>query len=87
MLRKWFKPWGWIYRPDSAQGWIVILVGAAFSFPVWLAVDPVSHSVSDTLYGVFPYVVPAWTLVYWVASKTSGQGHGTSESGGRATDR
>jgi hypothetical protein len=27
--------------------------------------------VSDTLYGIFPYVVPCLTILYWVASKTS----------------
>ena len=37
---------------------------------VFLAVDRHSHSVSDTLYGIFPYVVPCLMLVNWVASKT-----------------
>lgn len=36
-----------------------------------LAVDRHSHSVSDTLYGVFPYVVPTLILLNWVASKTA----------------
>jgi hypothetical protein len=27
--------------------------------------------VSDTLYGIFPYIVPTLMLLYWVASKTS----------------
>jgi hypothetical protein len=38
---------------------------------VFLAVDRNSHSVSDTLYGVFPFVVPAVLLVNWVAFRTS----------------
>jgi hypothetical protein len=42
-----------------------------FSIQVFLAVDRASHSVSDTFYGIFPYLVPCWMLTYWVASKTS----------------
>ena len=53
----WFKSWGWIYIPTSWQGFI--------------ALDRNSHSVSDTLYGIFPFVVPCLILLYWVASKTS----------------
>jgi len=51
-----------------------VLVGlaAVFCGQVFLAVDRHSHSVSDTLYGVFPYVVLCLMLLNWVASKTSG---------------
>ena len=71
MRANWFKAWGWIYRPIGLQGVLVTLVALAFSLQVFLAVDRNSHSVSDTFYGIFPYVVPTWILVYWVASKTS----------------
>jgi hypothetical protein len=49
----------------------VTLLGIAFSVHIFVVVDSHSHSVSDTLYGIFPYLVPAWILVYWVASKTA----------------
>lgn len=71
MKSQWFKSWGWIYRPVSWQGWLVCLLAFAFCAQVFIAVDRQSHSASDTLYGIFPYVVPALMLVYWVASKTS----------------
>jgi len=71
MKKSWFKPWGWVYRPVSWQGIVVVLLGAAFSAQVFIAMDRNSHSASDTLFGVFPYVVAAWTLAYWVAAKTS----------------
>jgi urea transporter len=71
MKRRWFAAWGRIYRPVSWQGIIVTLIGLAFSVQVFLAVDGRSHSVSDTLYGIFPFIVPCWMLVYWVASKTA----------------
>jgi len=67
----WFRPWGWIYRPTSWQGFLACLVTLAFCIQVFMAVDRNSHSVSDTLYGVFPYFVPCLMILYWLASKTS----------------
>jgi hypothetical protein len=71
MRREWFAPWGWIYRPVSWQGVSVVLVTVIFCVQVFLAVDRHSHSASDTLYGIFPFVVPALMLLNWVATKTS----------------
>jgi len=67
----WFKPWGWIYRPLSWQGMVIVLLVLIFCVQVFLTVDRHSHSVSDTLYGIFPYIIPALMLLNWVASKTS----------------
>ncbi len=71
MTRPWFKPWGWIYRPNSVEGVLLVVLAIVFCVQVFLAVDRHSHSASDTLYGIFPYVVPALGILYWVASKTS----------------
>jgi len=68
----WFKPWGWIYRPVSWQAVLLSLFAVVFCAQVFIAVDRHSHSVSDTLYGIFPYFVPCLMLLNWVASKTSG---------------
>ena len=67
----WFKPFGWVYIPVRAAGWMVTLLVLAFCLHIFLFVDGRSHSVSDTLYGIFPYVVPALMLWNWVASKTA----------------
>lgn len=72
--RGWFVPWGWVYRPVSWPGVAAVGLAALFCAQVFLAVDRHSHSVSDTLYGVFPYVVPCLILLNWVASKTSSGG-------------
>ena len=69
--RRWFAPWGWIYRPNSLEGVLLVLLALAFCAPVFVAVDRHSHSVSDTLYGVFPFVAPALMVLNWVAGKTS----------------
>ena len=71
MRRRWFVPWGWIYRPVSWQGYAFVALVFAFCVHVFVAIDRHSHSASDTLYGVFPLVVPALMLLYWLASKTS----------------
>ncbi len=73
MQRRWFKEWGWIFLPVSWQGIVLIGLSLAFSAQVFLAIDRNSHSVSDTLYGVFPYFVCCWGITYWIASKTSKQ--------------
>jgi len=72
MKTPWFKPFGWIYRPVSWPGAILLLLTIGFCIQVFLAVDRRSHSASDTLYGVFPYLVCSLALLNWIASKTSG---------------
>lgn len=69
--RQWFKPWGWFYRPISHEGWFITLLTILFCLQVFIAVDRVSRSAGDTLYGLFPYAVPAFTVLGWVASHTS----------------
>ena len=71
MRRVWFKPWGWIYRPASLEGAAVTVLAALFCVNVFVAIDRHSHSVSDTMYGIFPFWVPTLMLLNWVASKTS----------------
>jgi len=72
VLRRWFVSWGWVYRPVTWQAFGCVLLAAGFCVQLFLAVDRHSHSASDTLYGVFPYIVPCLMLLNWVASKTSG---------------
>ncbi len=67
----WFKPFGLVFRPVSVAGWIVSLAAVAFCLHVFLFVDGRSHSVSDTLYGIFPYWVPTFLLWTWIASRTT----------------
>ena len=71
MKKPWFREWGWLYYPISWQGIVLVILIAAFCIQVFLAVDHHSHSVSDTLYGIFPYVVPSLLVLNWIASKTS----------------
>lgn len=71
MNRRWFQAWGWVYRPVSWEGTLLVVLLLAFWVNVSLAIDRHSHSASDALYGVFPYVVTSFLLLLWVAGNTS----------------
>ena len=75
MKKAWFREWGWVYYPIAWQGIVLVVLIVAFCVQVFLAVDRHSHSVSDTLYGIFPYVVPSLLVLNWIASKTSERAH------------
>jgi len=71
MKQSWFKRWGWVHRPVSWQGATVALVALLFCAQAFVAIDRHSHSVSDTLYGIFPYCACAFLLLNWVAAHSS----------------
>ncbi|MGH7994211.1 MAG: hypothetical protein ACREDQ_11885 [Limisphaerales bacterium] len=66
-----FKRLGWFYLPVSLPGIIITLAALAFCAQVFLAVDRKSHSVSDTLYGVYPFFATVFLLLDWIAGRTS----------------
>jgi len=68
---QWFKKTGLIYIPTSIAGVILYLMTIAFCVTVFIAVDRHSHFNSDTLYGIFPHFVSAFTLLFWIASNSS----------------
>ena len=70
MKQAWFKRFGWFYLPISAPGTLVSLAALGFCVNVFLAIDRHSHSVSDTLYGVFPFFACVFLLVDWIARST-----------------
>ncbi|PYL00952.1 MAG: hypothetical protein DME19_03395 [Verrucomicrobia bacterium] len=71
MKTKWFRKWGWLYQPASWQGFAIVTGALLFCAQVFWAVDRKSHSVSDTLYGVFPFFVCSFLLLDWIAARTS----------------
>lgn len=71
MKTPWFRATAWCYRPVSWQGWVCVMLFALFCAEVFAAVDRHSHSASDTLFGVFPYLVPAFLLLDWLAARKS----------------
>lgn len=70
---QWFKPVGVFFVPVAVGGWIITLLAAAFCAQVFWFVDTHSHSVSDTLYGVFPFWVPTLLALAWIADRTGGR--------------
>jgi hypothetical protein len=73
MKDPWFKRLGWLYFPSSWQGAVLSLLALIFCIQVFTAIDRHSHSVSDTLYGVFPYFACCFLPLNWVASNTCGR--------------
>ena len=70
MKTQWFKRLGWFYVPVSLPGIIISLAALAFCVQVFLAVDHKSHSVSDTLYNIFPFFAGTFLLFDWIAGRT-----------------
>ncbi|MEO7530135.1 MAG: hypothetical protein ABIS69_01950 [Sediminibacterium sp.] len=68
---KWFKRYGWLYRPISAEGILVTLFAFLFMVPVCMAVIRNGHSVSDDLYQIFVYASCTAFWWKWIADKTS----------------
>src|SRR5204863_169573 len=56
MKRRWFKEWGWLYYPVAWQGVAFVVLTMAFCLNVFVVVDRHSHSVRDTLSGIFALV-------------------------------
>jgi len=56
---KWFRPAGPLFMPASAMGWLLCSGALAFCVNTFWVIDRPSHSISDTLYGIFPFWVPA----------------------------
>ena len=71
MKTNWFKKTGWIYVPISIAGAVLSLLAIIFCVTVFIAVDRNSHSVSDTFYGIFPYFVSVFVILFWIAGNTS----------------
>lgn len=69
--QSWFKKFGIVYLPISIIGYLFYLLTVLFCVTVFMAIDRNSHSVSDTLYGIFPDFVSAFTVLFWIASNTS----------------
>ena len=60
-----------IYIPRYSIAYLIDILAVLFLITVILAADRNSHSVSDMLYAVFPYVVTTFLLREWIASKLS----------------
>jgi hypothetical protein len=49
--KMWFKikNYGWGWRPSSWQGWVVLGIYIIFNVKIFMSIDNLSHSNSDTL--------------------------------------
>jgi hypothetical protein len=70
---RWFKPLGLLFYPCSVMGWLFTLAALAFCAHIFLFVDARSHSVTDTLYDIYPYWLPTLVALGWIADRTGGR--------------
>ena len=70
---RWFKPVGLFFVPVSIAGWLLSCAALAFCVQVFWAIDRHSHSVTDTLYGIFPFWAPTLLGLAWIADRTGGR--------------
>lgn len=66
-----FREWGLLYRPTSFVGWLLTALALAFCIHIFVFIDQSSHSGTDTLYGIFPYVAPTFLGWYLLAMRLS----------------
>lgn len=72
MRTPWFRRVGWIPLPVSVPGVVVSTGALAYCVQVFIAVNRRSHSVTDTLYGVYPCIIPTLLLLDCVTTRFSG---------------
>lgn len=68
---KWFKPFGWIYKPVSLPGYTVFFIVSVFCLHILIAAFNQSQSLTGALYTAFPFVIPALGAYLWIGSKAS----------------
>ena len=71
MKNAWFKKITWFYQPCRWQGWLIIVLLLIFCIHIFIFIDQKSHSISDTFYGIFPYIVPTFLIYLWLGAENS----------------
>lgn len=70
MQTPWFVRFGWLHWPVTLAGWLVTLAALAYVIQVFVAIDLRSHSVSDTLYAVYPHFGVTFLGWDWIARRS-----------------
>ena len=52
--------------PAGIGGWIITVLALAFCINAFVVIDRHSHSVTDTLYGIFPFWACTLLLHQWL---------------------
>ena len=66
-----FKEMGLFYRPASLTGWAATGLALAFCAHIIFFFASHAHSVTDMLYGMFPFVAPTLLGLYVLAMRTA----------------
>ncbi len=71
MSLRWFRRTTYWYIPCHICGWIIVLLAISFCATVVIAADRHAHSISDMLYGIYPYIVCTILVIDRIAERTS----------------
>lgn len=66
-----FRKTGWIYLPTSFLGLIIGLCAVIVNIWFFVVLDRNSHSASDTLISLLPFMVSIWVIYGFIASNCS----------------
>jgi hypothetical protein len=69
--KHWFREQGWIYVPNNKNGYILTLSILIFNILAFIIINHSSRSINETLYDMFPYFVPSFGMLLWIASESS----------------
>ena len=74
MKLPWFKRVGLFFIPVSIIGWIILFCGIAYAVNVFIEIDSVSHSASDTLINFVFYLLiigAVYSLIAFMSIRVS----------------
>jgi hypothetical protein len=66
-----FKKWKWIYLPISLSAYGILIAALLLIARIFMIVDMKSHSGSDTLINVFPWMWIIMATYLWIGSNNT----------------
>ena len=70
MKLPWFKLIGLFFVPRNLAGWLILMIGIAYSVYNFIEIDKKSHSASDTLINFFFRMIIIVAIYYIIAFLT-----------------
>ncbi|NBU64980.1 MAG: hypothetical protein EBS29_10845 [Chloroflexia bacterium] len=66
----WFRRTAWGFVPITVIGWLISIACGAFCLQISWFFAIHTHSISDFLYQIYPFLVPTYLLWYHIAERT-----------------
>lgn len=66
-----FRKMGWLYKPVSILGWIILIAAVVFLVSVYTTYNKHAHGFEDLAYKIYPHYIATFLLYQWIAHKSS----------------